>query len=206
MKLTPKEWRTLQFPLIILGLAVVCMVSLGAYADHQKTQTASALQAQEGQLNQARQRYQSSGQEKETIEQYLPVYQRLISEGFIGEEKRIEWVDDMRTIHQENKLFGINYSISVQEPYKPDFNHTPGTFSLHHSIMKLELAMLHEGDLLLLLDELRARKITPFILRQCEITKRQGATFDKFVPNMQANCELEWLTVREPRVLGAVQP
>lgn len=66
--------------------------------------------------------------------------------------------------------------------------------------------MLHEGDLLLLMDELRARKITPFILRQCEVVKRAGATFDKFAPNLQANCELDWLTVREPQVLGALQP
>lgn len=206
MKLTAQEWRTLQLPLIVLGLIIVGMIALAAYAEHQKTQTAALLQAQEQQLNQARQRYQSSGQEKETIVQYLPVYQRLINEGFIGEEKRIEWVDDLRTIHQQNKLFGINYSISAQEPYKPDFNLNPGTFSLHHSAMKLELAMLHEGDLLLLMDELRARKITPFILRQCEIIKRPGATFDKFVPNMQANCLLEWLTVREPQVAGVTQP
>jgi hypothetical protein len=74
---------------------------------------------------------------------------------------------------------------------------------VHRSVMKLELAMLHEGDLLLLIDELRARKITPFILRKCEIAERTGASFDKFLPNLQADCELDWLTVREPAVLGA---
>jgi hypothetical protein len=206
MKLTPQDWATLKLPLIILGVIVLCMAMLIAYADNQKTKTASILQAQEQQLNQAKQRYQSSGQEKETIAQYFPVYQRLISEGFIGEEKRIEWVDNLRMIHQENKLFGINYSIGVQEPYKPTFNLNPGTLSMHRSVMKLELAMLHEGDLLLLMDELSARKITPFILRQCELVKRPGATFDKFSPNMQAHCELDWLTIREPQVLGAVLP
>ncbi|MDP2248187.1 MAG: hypothetical protein Q8J65_08655 [Nitrosomonadales bacterium] len=206
MKLTPQDWATLKLPLIVLGLIVLCMVMLIAYADKQKTQTETLLQAQEQQLNQARQRYQSSGQEKETIAQFLPIYQRLISEGFIGEEKRIEWVDNLRTIHQQNKLFGINYTISVQEPYKPTFNLNPGTLSMYRSLMKLELAMLHEGDLITLMDELAARKITPFILRQCEMIKRPGATFDKFSPNMQANCELDWLTVREPQVLGAVLP
>ncbi|PKO25846.1 MAG: hypothetical protein CVU35_02095 [Betaproteobacteria bacterium HGW-Betaproteobacteria-8] len=206
MKLTPQEWRILQIPLTVFGGVVICMVLLVGFAHHRESSSASALQAQEQLMNQARQRYQSSGQEKETIVQYLPVYQRLIREGFIGEEKRIEWVDNLRTIHQENKLFGINYSIGVQEAYKPGFNLNPGTLALYHSVMKLELAMLHEGDLLLLMDELRARKITPFILRQCEVVKRAGATFDKFAPNLQANCELDWLTVREPQVLGALQP
>lgn len=203
MKLTPQEWRILQIPLAVLVLVVVCVAALVYFAHQQKTASAAVLQAQETQLSQARQRYQSSGQEKETIVRYLPVYRRLISEGFIGEERRIEWVDNLRTIHQENKLFGINYSIGVQEAYKPAFNLNPGAMTLHRSVMKLELAMLHEGDLLLLVDELRARKITPFILRQCEVNKRPGVSFDKFTANLQADCELDWLTVREPAVLGA---
>lgn len=203
MKLTPQEWRILQTPLIALVLIAGCMAALVFFAHQQKIETAASLRAQETQLKQARQRYQSSGQEKETIVRYLPVYRRLINEGFIGEERRIEWVDNLRTIHQENKLFGINYSIGVQESYKPVFNLNPGPMALYRSVMKLELAMLHEGDLLLLLDELRASKITPFILRSCEINERSGAGFDKFASNLQANCELDWLTVREPAILGA---
>jgi hypothetical protein len=204
MKLTPTDWRLLRLPLAILGLIILCMAGLVAFSYHQKTQSEALLGQQEAQLNQARQRYQSSGQEKDTIVKYLPTYQRLISEGFIGEERRIEWVDNLRVIHQDNKLFGINYNIATQEAYKPAFNLNLGNLSMYRSVMKLELAMLHEGDLLLLMDELRVSKITPFILRKCEMLKRPNATFDKFSPNMQANCELDWLTVREPEVLGAL--
>lgn len=205
MKLTPQDWKVLQLPLIVLVIVSVSMLALGSFAYYQKTKSQEALAAQENMLNQARQRYQSSGQEKETIVQYLPTYQRLIAEGFIGEERRIEWVDNLRLIHQENKLFGINYSIGAQESFKPNFSLNLGNLTMYRSLMKLELAMLHEGDLLLLLDELKARRVTPFILRQCEIVKRPNATFDKFSPNMQATCELDWLTVREPQVVGALQ-
>lgn len=204
MKLTPMDWRPLKLPLAVLGLIIVGMATLVAFSYQQKTKSAALLSQQEMQFNQARQRYQSSGQEKDTIAKYLPTYQRLISEGFIGEERRIEWVENLRVIHQDNKLFGINYNIATQEAYKPAFNLNLGTLSMYRSLMKLELAMLHEGDLLLLMEELKARKITPFILRQCEIVKRPNATFDKFSPNMQANCELDWLTVREPEVTGAL--
>lgn len=204
MKLTPVDILLLRLPLAVLGLITICMLALGAFSYQQQTQSAELLSQQEKQLNQARQRYQSSGQEKDTIVKYLPTYQRLISEGFIGEERRIEWVDNLRVIHQDNKLFGINYNIATQEAYKPAFNLNLGNLSMYRSVMKLELAMLHEGDLLLLMEELRVRKITPFILRQCEMVKRPNSTFDKFSPNMQANCELDWLTVREPEVLGAL--
>ncbi|CAG0987595.1 hypothetical protein MTYP_02101 [Methylophilaceae bacterium] len=206
MRLTRQDWAKLQYPLLGLGLAVICMALLIWYAEQHKTITQSTLQEQEARLNQARQRYLSSGQERETIVQYLPAYQRLIRDGFVGEERRIEWVDSLRSIHQENKLFGIQYTIGAQEAYKPAYLMNPGPFLLQRSVMKLELAMLHEGDLLVLVDGLNARKSTPFIVRQCEILQRPGASFDKFIPNMQANCELDWLTVREPKVTGALQP
>lgn len=199
MKLTAQDWRWLQPSLIALALVVIAGGALLWFA-HQRAELAEkALQAQQRQLSQARQRYQASGQEKDTIVQYLPVYQRLIREGLIGEEKRIEWVDSLRTLHQNDKLFGINYSIGVQEAYKPVFSLDPGTMTLYRSVMKLDLAMLHEGDLLLLLDQLRAEKITPFIVRQCEMIRRPGANFDKYSVNMQASCELDWITLREPQ-------
>ena len=126
-------------------------------------------------------------------------YKRLISEGFIGEERRIEWVDNLRTIHQENKLFGINYSIASQEDYKPAFELNPGPFVLHRSVMKLDLSMLHEGDLITMIEALKAKETTPFILRECEITRSAASTTSKLAPNSLASCELDWLTIREPQ-------
>lgn len=79
MKLMPQELRTLQIPIVVLLLVVVSMAAIVYFAHQHKTETESMLMAQESQLAQARQRYQSSGLEKETIERYLPVYRRLIS-------------------------------------------------------------------------------------------------------------------------------
>jgi hypothetical protein len=206
MNFNQQDWRQLRYPSIALGIALILMTLLVGYAQTRKDTTQQAVQMQQGQLNQARQRYQASGLEKETIAKYLPIYQSLINEGFIGEERRIEWVDSLRTIHRQNKLFSINYTIGMQEEYKPAFALNVGSFTLHRSIMKLELSMLHEGDLLTLLDALEAQHNTPFIVRQCEITRLAAITTNTLKPNMLANCELDWLTLREPQVTGAVPP
>lgn len=203
MNLSRQDWNKLRYPAIFLGAALIFTTLLVGYADKRQSEARQAVELQQGQLNQARQRYQSSGQEKETIIKYLPLYQQLIQGGFIGEERRIEWVDSLRTIHQKNKLFGINYTISTQEEYKPTFALNVGPSSLHRSIMKLELSMLHEGDLLTLLNTLDAQQSTPFIVRDCEITRLNEAITNNLVPNLQANCELDWLTIREPQ---AVKP
>jgi hypothetical protein len=206
MKMELRDSRTLRLPLVVLGLLVFFLVLLVGFGWQQKISTELALQLKQKLLNQAIQRYQSSGQEKDKIVQYLPIYQRLIETGFIGEEKRMEWVDYLRTIQQENKLFDIKYTLAAQETYKPTFNLNPGLWALHRSVMKLELAMLHEGDLMLLMDELSARNTTPFILRQCELIKQPDTTFVQFGPNMQASCELDWITVREPQDSAVGRP
>lgn len=203
MKLNPQDWRKLRNPLIGLGMALVLMALLLGYSGQRKQQAYILLQTQQNQLNQAHQHYQTSGMEKETIVKYLPRYQQLIDHGFIGEERRIEWVDDLRTIHQQNKLFGINYSIGAQEQYKPVFTLNTGPFTLHRSIMKIELSMLHEGDLLTMIDALLARDATPFMPRDCVITRVVNSSKNKLAPNLMASCELNWITISEPQAAGA---
>lgn len=206
MKLTPQDWKVLRNPLIGFGVALIVLTLLVSYVESRRNEAVQALQTQQAQLNQARQRFQTSGQEKETITKYLPIYQRMIKDGFIGEERRIEWVDNLRNIHQQYKLFNINYSIGTQEEYKPSFALNVGTFSLHRSVMKLELAMLHEGDLLTLIEALDQEQTAPFILRQCEITRLSGAKANVLAPTLTANCELDWLTIREPQVTTGALP
>jgi hypothetical protein len=198
MKLSRQDWQKLRYPAIGFGLALILMTLLYTYVESVRDQAQQTLDKQTSQLNQARQKFQTSGQEKDTIVKYLPLYQQLISDGFIGEEHRIEWIDDLRTIHDQNKLFKINYSIASQEDYKPTFNLNAGTFKPKRSVMKLELAMLHEGDLLGLIEQLDARQTTPFILRDCEIVRLSRTISNSYIPNMQANCELDWITLREP--------
>lgn len=200
MNLSKQDWGKLRFPAISLGLALIVATLLVGYAEQRKTHNLQVMELQQRQLDQARQRYQASGQEKEIIIKYLPLYRQLIQDGFIGEERRLEWVDGLRTIHQQNKLFGINYTIDTQEEYKPAFALNVGPFSLRRSVMKLELSMLHEGDLLTLINGLNAQQNTPFIVRDCEITRTGAINTNNLSPNLRANCELDWLTIREPQV------
>ena len=200
MKLDSQDWLKLQTPLVMLGLVLMLIALMLAFAQNYNTAQEQLLQSQQNLLNAARQRYQSSGMEKETIKEYLPQYQALINKGFVGEERRIEWVEALREQHKSNKLFGIKYSISQQQEYKPSFAPSAGGFMLHRSIMKLDLDMLHEGDILKLTESLSAENTAPFMLRDCEITRLNagGALSNQLIANLHAQCELDWLTMREP--------
>jgi hypothetical protein len=205
MSLTQQDWRKLRYPIVGLGAALVLVGLLVSFADQYRTKNEVALQTQQNLLNQARQQFQSSGLEKETIIQYLPEYNDLLAKGFIGEERRIEWIETLRQIHAQHKLFSIDYSIGLQESYKPSFLPNLGSFVLHRSVMKVKLDMLHEGDILALIDGLH-EQTTPFIVRDCEISRPVGAQVNSkdVAANMQANCEIDWLTLRDPQLSDAI--
>ncbi|WP_047540666.1 hypothetical protein [Methylotenera versatilis] len=205
MSISRQDWRKLRNPILGLGAALILIGLLISFADQYRQKNALALQSQQNLLNQARQKYQSSGLEKETITQYLPIYNDLLASGFIGEERRIEWIENLRQIHAQHKLFSIDYSIGLQENYKPNFLLNLGNFKLNRSVMKLSLDMLHEGDLLALLDGLQ-EQTTPFIVRDCEITRPIGAVMNTktISANLKAVCEIDWLTLRDPQLTGAL--
>ncbi len=204
MSLSPQDWRKLRYPIIGLGAALILVGLLVSLADQYRNKNEIALQTQQNMLNQARQKFQSSGLEKETITQYLPIYNNLLANGFVGEERRIEWIEALRNIHAKHKLFSIDYSIGLQENYKPSFLPNLGSFILHRSVMSLKLDMLHEGDMLAIIDGLR-EQTTPFIVRDCKIQRPIGAVVNSnnVVANMQAECEIDWLTLRDPQLSSA---
>ena len=205
MSLSSQDWTKLRYPILGLGAALVLVGLLVSFANQYQQKSLKAVVLQQNLLKQARQKFQSSGFEKETIQQYLPRYNQLISNGFIGEERRIEWIENLHQIHDAHGLFSIDYSIGLQENFKPSYLPNLGNFKLQRSTMKLNLELLHEGDLLNLLDGLRAQS-TPYIVRECEITRPSGAVINnkEVAANLSAVCEIDWLTIRDPQLTNAI--
>lgn len=198
MKFASADIRKLQIPLITLLAALVVAWLMVSMSSNRETKASEALKTQEAALEQARQRNQSSDTEIENITKYLPFYQGLIKRGFIGEEQRIDWISDIRKVNQQNKLFGVTYDIAAQEDYKPAFPVNVGSFKLHRSEMKLTMAMLYETDFLTLFAALPAETNPPFMLRDCTISRTNNTLRAKFEPNLDSECQIDWLTIAEP--------
>jgi hypothetical protein len=199
------DWKRLRMPILLLGLVIISSGLLAYFSYEYANQKQAALQTQQNLLKQAHLKYLSSGQERETIVKYLPLYQNLIASGFIGEEQRIEWIEKLRQIHMQHKLFSIDYNIGQQETVSPKYFGAIGQFTLKRSIMKIKMGLLHEGDLLSLLDGLKEQP-APFIARDCELVKPSNARINPTVlsTNIQASCEIDWFTLREPPSGGAL--
>lgn len=197
MKHALQDWRRLWWPLAAFGMAMLISCLLYSVTASRRAEMEQLLQTRRLALAQAQERLLSSGSERENIVKFLPEYRRLMKRGFIGEEQRIDWIDDLRAIGLHYKLFPITYAIGTQQDYHPGFLPDTGHFRLHRSAMKFTLPLLHEQDLLTLLQALPAENNPPLMLRDCTII-RAAESREKLAPRLAADCELDWLTIAEP--------
>ena len=194
--MTTEDLRALRKPLLVL-LAVIATGGGLIYSTNLTLKSAERkLTQQESQLREARVQLQKAGQEKTIILQYLESYQFLQKAGFIGEEQRINWLDGLRLTNQQAQLFGVDYTISAQQPYPYAGELDPGQLKLYQSVMKVSVRLLHEGDLIRFLNTLAAQRSGFFTIDQCVLDRIGASDTSQYQPNLTANCLLSWITVR----------
>jgi len=188
--------KALQNPLLILACAVLIAAGMIYYSDSLLGQSQQKLLRQQQQLKEARTRLQRSGDEKEIIVNYLGGYQQLQRIGFVGGEQRINWLDGLRLANQQVELFGVEYQISVQQPYAYAAEINPAPLSLMQSTMKLRFRLLHEEDLPRFFGTLSRQNVGVFLIDQCDVKRIDTNGVIRFQPNLQAECELAWITAK----------
>ena len=133
--------------------------------------------------------------EEHEIREKAAMFNALKARGVIGEEQRLEWVELLKEIRERHRLIELRYEITPQHPLEK----TPaGNLALYSSTMKLQLSLLHEEDLIRLLDDLRREARALIQVRRCDVARipRSGPenTLQGF---LQAECLIDWVTVRE---------
>ena len=181
-------------------LAVAGVALLGALAVYYSGRLMIAarqqLAQQQTQLKDARTRLQKSGDEKDIIVRYLDGFRQLERTGFVGEEQRINWLDGLRLANQQADLFGVDYQIGAQKPYAYAAEFSPGPLALNQSIMRVRFRLLHEGDLERFLNSLARQGTGIFAVDQCLMRRIDTRGVIRYQPNVTAECDLSWITVR----------
>ncbi|MYN07912.1 hypothetical protein [Pseudoduganella aquatica] len=143
--------------------------------------------------NGARDRLFNAETEKREIRLYQPQYAALRERGLIGKENRLDWVDAIRQVQEQRKLLPISYELAPQQPVRLDPATPLGGYRLHGSRMNLHMDLLHEGDLFVLLDDLRQRSF--YSAQECSIKRAATGLPTPLAPTLTADCTLNWLTL-----------
>ncbi len=127
------------------------------------------------------------------------LFDRLAAKGIVGEEQRLEWIEQIRRIRSERRLFDIHWELQARRLLEAEL--APGDgggYDMHASRLKLELPLLHEEDLLRFLDDLKGHLQAYVLPRQCSIelaAKDTGPEAGPLPPRLQARCELDLVTL-----------
>ena len=199
MKFADIEWPVLRGALIGVALALgVSILTVGATHYYVSGLAAENHQFQTA-LNQIRDRYVAAIQERQLIERYWPQYRQLQANGFVGDENRLNWVDLLRTMAAKHRVLGLSYEVLPRAVAAPDQNVNTGEFQLQGSEMVLRLDLLHEGNLLALLQDISIQNAGIFNLKSCSIDRVQPEiTISSSTSNISAQCKLIWHTIQPP--------
>ena len=193
------DWKLLYVPIIVLLIALLISGGLWLWADAYNTVQVDEYTKLERDNTSAKRRYSDARRDRALYKEYLDSYLQYQNQGIIGAEQRLSWIEQLEAINKGLKLSSLRYEISPQAPAEVAGLKLPRDIKINTSIMKLTAGLLHEGDALHLLNELKNRAKGLFAVRHCDLTSRIGQTEDiRYRPNASyvgMACELEWYTI-----------
>lgn len=146
----------------------------------------------------ASRKYLEVDNELDLITEYYPEILGYFERGILGKEQRLNWIEVLQNAGENIKLIHLRYEIKAQDEHKPRYKVDTRKFRLYSSDMQLNAELLHEGDLINLLNELNHRALGLYSVSSCKFSRLQNIITDEITRgNIQADCLLDWFNIRE---------
>lgn len=198
-----------DFPLMRWSILAICasllasalaIYSSGEYAD--KTQ--KNLRNAQRQLADARNRLNAAQDDQKNMAIYADEYGVLLERKIIGDNQRLDWMEGLEKIRMQNLAVDFRYNIAPQKIYAPQPAIDSGNFDINYSMTKLQLDLLHEGQLLDFFTAMRKQIKGHYQLEGCTLnrtTANPNADDDEITPttvasHLKAECNGGWITLK----------
>lgn len=197
MSFSAAELKKLAAPLLLLIVLLGAGAGLILWTQGEQQVEARQLVSARAERSQARERLTRIAEEEKEVNDKLEVYRRLKSLRILGEEQRLEWADAMTRIRTTRELIDLRYLVERQRLLVAVAG-KPGGVEIYASTMKVNIALLHEGDLLGFLRELRESGNAYYSIKRCAINRVGSApTGTSIVPRLRAECEIDLITIMD---------
>ena len=196
MRFTPDELKRLGLPVLAALILLAAGGGLIWSADAALRSAQRAAAAAENERKQNGQRLARIAEEEREVKEKISVYQRLKALNILGEERRLEWADAVNRIRKQRELLDLRYRVERQRllvtlPGKP------ANVEIFASTMRVELALLHEEDLLRFLADLRESGNAYYSVRSCQLSRTApgGGSSTAIAPRLRADCSIDLITI-----------
>lgn len=196
MNFSAEELKKLALPLTLLVALLAAGAGLIFWVQHEQRLATQQLAAARAERAQADERLTRIAEEEREVSEKLAVYRRLKSLNILGEERRLEWADAMRRIGTGRELLEPPaYTVGPRRTIASAAA-KPANVEIFASTMKVGLALLHEGDLLGFLHDLRESGNAYYSIKRCSIARTGAApTGASIMPRLRADCEIDLITI-----------
>lgn len=197
MKFTRSDFHSMRWSLGAICasalLSSIVLYSSSQYADSNQKN----LRAAQRQVNDARNRLTAARQDQENLSAYSAEYSVLEEQNIIGDDHRLDWMEGLEKLRQQNLVVDFRYSIAPQRIYAPQPAIDSGNFNIHYSEMKLQFELLHEGQLMSFFDALRNRIKGHYQLEGCKLQRDDIAEDAAQPAKITAECSGGWITLKD---------
>jgi hypothetical protein len=143
--------------------------------------------------DQANAQYTDAQTQLRQIREFGPGFRQLQETGFVGEEKRLDLLENLRGSQHKHGLFPIEYDIAPQQPVQLDPAVAAGSMELRSSRLAIRMPLLHEMDLFNLLDDLN--RAGAYVPRRCTLQRIESVSESGLMPHLNGECALYWITL-----------
>ena len=190
-----RDFRQLRLAVLVFavcaGGAATAVLSTRALWHDARNRQLQAAQARD----QARLRLSQAGQEQRDIALYQPLYRQLQARRLVGVENRLDWIDALRRIQDQYRLAPIAYELAPRQPVVLSPAMDLGRYRLYATRMRVQMDLLHEGDLVALLTGLRAEGHST--VQECTLKRPASPPATPLAPTVTASCTLNWVTLAD---------
>ena len=199
MNVTREDFKRLRMPLAVaitlLVLGAASLIASGYYLDEARTtQDATRLTRVA-----AQERVLRVAEEEREIRDDLVYYEQMRQRGVVGEQSRLDWIESISRIKNDRKLFEIRYNFDAQRPLDYPGMVPTSAADFVVSRLRLDMLLLHEGDLLNFLADLQAGIKAHVSVRSCNVTRiERGAapSATALQPRLRADYQVDLVSVR----------
>ena len=210
MKPNRLDWKYLGKGTLVPGMSLlIAAIVFGASIWYHGTQ-ARAYEVFTANKEAISEDYNELVYRRRLLDRYHRRYRELQDLGFVGRERRLDWIETIRAAAKSLDLPNVSYSLEPQlEAVRPVEPSSPNAeIQIFVSRLELELGLVHEVDLLRFFNRLEQEAPGLMKVDQCNLIRQPGAAQKLAADtNISANCSLMMFSVITSDIsFAAVEP
>lgn len=191
------DWQFLKRPLIFFMVCLILLAAFVVLGQQYEQGKLDSYNSTKSSLSSTHSTYNKLVQDLDLLQQYTQAYDEYKSSGLLGAERRLSWIETLETINDKLRLPTLTYSLQPQESFTAPRLTVENNVTVNSTPMDLNMALLHEQDLLSVFENIDSEIANLFTIDSCKINRLSGknTALNTKKANLSSNCLMRWITV-----------